>query len=223
VLSRFQEWISIPLPDFEARERLLTVLLQKKRLAFDVAEGARACCHEGKGMSGRDLESWVSRAERKALPRAIAAGGPAALHPDGRRLRLTGDGNRRLWLSGNPVVSLDTLEVESAYDHPSDGRDTACHTHHGPRSSVERRGVGAMCRANDTVQFERTREGAILMNPPAGGFTSRGNASVSAQLYNWWESHGKGMVFDSNGGFYLPDARCSALVRHMSRPRGSRD
>jgi hypothetical protein len=31
---------------------------------------------EGKGMSGRDLESWVSRAERKALPRAIAAGGP---------------------------------------------------------------------------------------------------------------------------------------------------
>ena len=63
----------------------------------------------------------------------------------------------------------------------------------------------AMCRANDTVQFERTREGVILMNPPAGGFTSRGNASVSAQLYNWWESHGKGMVFDSNGGFYLPD------------------
>jgi Uma2 family endonuclease len=42
----------------------------------------------------------------------------------------------------------------------------------------------AMCRANDTVQFERTREGVILMNPPAGDFTSRGNASVSAQLYN---------------------------------------
>jgi hypothetical protein len=78
VLSRFQERISIPLPDFEARERLLSVLLQKKRLAFDVAEGARtlAAMSEGKGMSGRDLESWVSRAERKALPRAIAAGGP---------------------------------------------------------------------------------------------------------------------------------------------------
>jgi transitional endoplasmic reticulum ATPase len=29
VLSRFQERITIPLPDFEARERLLTVLLQK--------------------------------------------------------------------------------------------------------------------------------------------------------------------------------------------------
>jgi len=78
VLSRFQERITIPLPDFEAREGLLTVLLQKKRLAFDVAEGARtlAAMSEGKGMSGRDLESWVSRAERKALPRAIAAGGP---------------------------------------------------------------------------------------------------------------------------------------------------
>jgi SpoVK/Ycf46/Vps4 family AAA+-type ATPase len=78
VLSRFQERISIPLPDFEARERLLTVLLQKKWLAFDVAEGARTltAMSEGKGMSGRDLASWVSRAERKALPRAIAAGGP---------------------------------------------------------------------------------------------------------------------------------------------------
>jgi SpoVK/Ycf46/Vps4 family AAA+-type ATPase len=78
VLSRFQERVSIPLPDFEARERLLTFLLQKKRLAFDVADGARALAamSEGKGMSGRDLESWVSRAERKALPRAIAAGGP---------------------------------------------------------------------------------------------------------------------------------------------------
>jgi SpoVK/Ycf46/Vps4 family AAA+-type ATPase len=78
VLSRFQERIPIPLPDFEARERLLTVLLQKKRLAFDMAEGARtlAAMSEGKGMSGRDLASWVSRAERKALPRAIAAGGP---------------------------------------------------------------------------------------------------------------------------------------------------
>ena len=67
-----------------------------------------------------------------------------------------------------------------------------------PLSDAE---LEAMCRTNDTVQFERTREGVILMNPPAGGFTSRGNASANAQLYNWWESHGKGMVFDSNGGF----------------------
>jgi hypothetical protein len=31
---------------------------------------------EGKGMSGRDLKSWIGRAEQKALLRAIATGGP---------------------------------------------------------------------------------------------------------------------------------------------------
>jgi Uma2 family endonuclease len=63
----------------------------------------------------------------------------------------------------------------------------------------------ALCAANDNIQFERTREGEILMHPPAGGFTSRGNAGITAQLYNWWSTHGRGMVFDSNGGFFLPD------------------
>ena len=78
VLSRFQERLAIPLPDLDGRERLLTVLLQKKRLSFSLEEGSHtlAAMSEGKGMSGRDLKSWVSRAERKALPRAIVAGGP---------------------------------------------------------------------------------------------------------------------------------------------------
>jgi SpoVK/Ycf46/Vps4 family AAA+-type ATPase len=78
VLSRFQERILIPLPDLDSRERLLTVLLQKKRLAFDVAEGSHtlATMSEGRGMSGRDLKSWIGRAEQKALLRAIATGGP---------------------------------------------------------------------------------------------------------------------------------------------------
>jgi SpoVK/Ycf46/Vps4 family AAA+-type ATPase len=161
VLSRFQERISIPLPDFEARERLITVLLQKKRLAFDVAEGARTltAMSEGKGMSGRDLASWVSRAERKALPRAIAARGPQHFAPDGRRLRLGGDGSHRLRLSRNHLVSLNIPEVESAYEHPSDGRNTACHTHHGPRSSVERRGIGGHvpCQRHGAVRAHPRR------------------------------------------------------------------
>jgi SpoVK/Ycf46/Vps4 family AAA+-type ATPase len=79
VLSRFQETLAIPLPDLAGRERLLTVLLQKKRVAFSLEEGARvlAAASEGiKCMSGRDLGSWIGRAEQKALLRAIAAGGP---------------------------------------------------------------------------------------------------------------------------------------------------
>ncbi len=37
-----------------------------------------------------------------------------------------------------------------------------------------------LCFANDWFRFERTREGEILMHPPTGGFTSAGNAAISA-------------------------------------------
>ena len=78
VLSRFQERVLIPLPDVEARRRLLTILLKKKRLGFELDAGvlALSAITEGKGMSGRDLQAWAGRAEQKALMRAIGAGGP---------------------------------------------------------------------------------------------------------------------------------------------------
>ncbi len=63
----------------------------------------------------------------------------------------------------------------------------------------------ALCAANDLVHFERTREGEILMHPPAGGFTSQGNAEIVSQLRSWWKTHRRGRVYDSNAGFYLPD------------------
>ena len=62
-----------------------------------------------------------------------------------------------------------------------------------------------LCRANDIVQIERTREGVIQMNPPAGGLSSRSNFEISRQLGAWWIVHERGEVFDSSGGFYLPD------------------
>jgi Uma2 family endonuclease len=64
----------------------------------------------------------------------------------------------------------------------------------------------ALCAANDLIYFERTREGEILMHSPTGGFTSRGNAELVGQLYSWWKTHRKGILFDSNGGFFLPDS-----------------
>jgi Uma2 family endonuclease len=61
------------------------------------------------------------------------------------------------------------------------------------------------CRVNDNVQIERTREGVIQMNPPAGLFTGDGNAEIIWQLRNWWDKHERGRVTDSNTGFHLPD------------------
>ena len=63
----------------------------------------------------------------------------------------------------------------------------------------------ALCRDNDSVQFERTKEGAVRMNPPAGGWTSSGNFEINRQLGAWWITHERGRAFDSSGGFRLPD------------------
>ena len=63
----------------------------------------------------------------------------------------------------------------------------------------------ALCRENDNIRLERTKEGAVRMNPPTGGWTSNGNQEISRQLGNWWAAHERGRVFDSGGGFRLPD------------------
>jgi Uma2 family endonuclease len=55
------------------------------------------------------------------------------------------------------------------------------------------------------IQFERTKEGVVRMNPPAGGFTGSGNQEISRQLGNWWAARQTGRVFDSSTGFHLPD------------------
>ena len=62
-----------------------------------------------------------------------------------------------------------------------------------------------LCRDNPDLRLERTREGAVRMNPPTGGWTSSGNSEISWQLGNWWATHELGRIFDSNSGFRLPD------------------
>jgi Uma2 family endonuclease len=64
----------------------------------------------------------------------------------------------------------------------------------------------ALCLASDWFRFERTREGEILMHPPAGGLTGDGNAEIVGQLRLWWKTHRRGRVFDSSTGFFLPDS-----------------
>jgi Uma2 family endonuclease len=61
------------------------------------------------------------------------------------------------------------------------------------------------CQQNDILRVERTREGVIEMNAPAGGESSSANVEILYQLAAWWKKHRKGCVFDSNAGFHLPD------------------
>jgi Uma2 family endonuclease len=85
-----------------------------------------------------------------------------------------------------------------------------------------------LCRENDNVRLERTKEGAVRMNPPTGGWTSNGNQEISRQLGNWWAAHERGRVFDSSGGFRLsdgstlsPDASYVSEERLHSLPSGA--
>jgi SpoVK/Ycf46/Vps4 family AAA+-type ATPase len=78
VRSRFQEKVVIPLPDYQARIRLLANLLTGKKISFPLNDGAVLLADQTKdqALSGRDLEGWVQAAEQKALLRALRDGGP---------------------------------------------------------------------------------------------------------------------------------------------------
>ena len=62
-----------------------------------------------------------------------------------------------------------------------------------------------LCAANELVKLERTKGGAIVVNPPAGADSSSGNLEINFQLLTWWKQHRLGRVFDSSAGFFLPD------------------
>lgn len=62
-----------------------------------------------------------------------------------------------------------------------------------------------LAMSNEFLQLERSKQGEIILNAPADGYTSHGNSEIIHQLHAWWKSHRRGLVFDSNGGFFLPD------------------
>jgi Uma2 family endonuclease len=63
----------------------------------------------------------------------------------------------------------------------------------------------ALQAANNVFRLERTRRGALRVNPPTELATSDANAEIIYQLRAWWKTHRKGLVADSNAGFYLSD------------------
>ena len=66
------------------------------------------------------------------------------------------------------------------------------------------------CAANDGLRVERDANGEILVMTPAGSKTSKMNMRIGRLLDEWAEADGRGVVFDSNGGFTLPDGSMRA-------------
>lgn len=62
-----------------------------------------------------------------------------------------------------------------------------------------------LCQANPDVRLERTAEGKLVVMPPAGGGSSKRNADLTTDLNIWNRKTRLGVVFDSSGGFSLPN------------------
>jgi len=62
-----------------------------------------------------------------------------------------------------------------------------------------------LCEANPEAVLELSAEGHLITMTPTGGDTSVRNNALSWQLGQWARSQGGWIVFDSSGGFRLPD------------------
>lgn len=79
-----------------------------------------------------------------------------------------------------------------------------------PRLTVTHDLYLAVLRQNPDLRIERTRNGELIVMPPAGGETSSKNLDILRQLGNWCRRGGGGVAFDSNAGFRLPDGATRA-------------
>ncbi len=61
------------------------------------------------------------------------------------------------------------------------------------------------CQANRPLNFERDKFGNIFIVMPTGSKTSNTNSEIAADFVIWNRKHKLGKVFESNGGFTLPD------------------
>jgi Uma2 family endonuclease len=63
----------------------------------------------------------------------------------------------------------------------------------------------ALAQLNRELRLELTAQGALIVMSPTGGETSRRNVKIVFQLESWAVRDGTGAVFDSSGGFILPN------------------
>ncbi|MEX1324485.1 MAG: Uma2 family endonuclease [Synechococcaceae cyanobacterium] len=62
-----------------------------------------------------------------------------------------------------------------------------------------------VCAANPEAVLELSADGRVIAMTPTGGETSRRNSELLFQLNTFARTSGNWLVFDSSGGFLLPD------------------
>jgi len=77
-----------------------------------------------------------------------------------------------------------------------------------------------LCQLNRDLRIECTREGDLIIMPPAGGESGRQNFNLAALFGQWVHADGTGVGFDSSTGFTLPNgAMRSPDLAWVRRPR----
>jgi Uma2 family endonuclease len=62
-----------------------------------------------------------------------------------------------------------------------------------------------LCQDNPDLRLELTEDGRLITMSPAGWESSKRNSKLTGQVEVWNEQSGLGEVFDSSGGFRLPN------------------
>ena len=86
ILSRLEQRMELPLPDKNGREAILTSLLRKKPIAFDIDTASATLSKMTEGKSGRDLRTLIEVAARKATERALMS--DEDIHPEHNPIRI---------------------------------------------------------------------------------------------------------------------------------------
>lgn len=63
----------------------------------------------------------------------------------------------------------------------------------------------AFCRANDSIELERDKNGNIIIVSPTGSKTANVNLTLASRVFLWSEERNAGYTFDSSTGFKLPN------------------
>jgi Uma2 family endonuclease len=90
--------------------------------------------------------------------------------------------------SGKPEVGLEALIVRLPQKRPMTDEELLAFSHLNPE-----------------LRIESLAEGDLIIMPPAGGESSRRNAKLVYYLLDWSLRDGSGEVYDSSGGFRLPN------------------
>ena len=62
-----------------------------------------------------------------------------------------------------------------------------------------------LCALNPDIRIELNAQGELELMPPTLGFTSYQNSSINIDLGIWARADGRGLTFESSGGFTLPN------------------